>query len=158
MSKPFLSLVIPVYNEAQRLPQAIKKVDAFVHQNHFETEVLIVENGSSDGTLSIAQSLAQTRPFVRVFDKQRGKGLAVKRGMLEAKEDYRIMCDVDFSMPLNRSSLYSINLKGCRDCYWVRKWRRATVEEPALPALEGVSLSDGPLDGVARFARYPMRL
>lgn len=103
LSKPFLSLVIPVYNEAQRLPQAIKKVDAFVHQNHFETEVLIVENGSSDGTLSIAQSLAQTRPFVRVFNETaRGKGLAVKRGMLEAKGDYRIMCDVDFSMPIEQ--------------------------------------------------------
>jgi len=103
LSKPFLSLVIPVYHEAQRLPQAIQKIDAFVQQNNYQTEVLIVENGSSDDTLSIARSFAQTRSFMRVFDESaRGKGLAVKRGMLEARGDYRIMCDVDFSMPIEQ--------------------------------------------------------
>lgn len=103
LSKPFLSLVIPVYNESERLSQSIKKIDAFVHQNNFETEVLIVENGSTDETLTLAQSLAQTRPYLRVLSEvQRGKGLAVKRGMLEAWGDYRVMCDVDFSMPIDQ--------------------------------------------------------
>jgi glycosyltransferase involved in cell wall biosynthesis len=103
LSKPFLSLVIPVNNEATRLPQAIQKIDAFVGQNDFEVEVLIVENGSTDDTLIIAQSLVQSRPYLRIFrETQRGKGLAVKRGMLEARVEYRIMCDVDFSMPIEQ--------------------------------------------------------
>jgi glycosyltransferase involved in cell wall biosynthesis len=107
LSKPFLSLVIPVYNEAQRLPQAIQKIDAFVQQNNSQVEILIVENGSSDDTLSTAQSLAQTRLFLRVFSEtERGKGLAVKRGMLEARGDYRVMCDVDFSMPIDQVSRF----------------------------------------------------
>jgi glycosyltransferase involved in cell wall biosynthesis len=107
LSKPFLSLVIPVYNEAQRLPQAIQKIDAFVQQNNSQVEVLIVENGSSDDTLSIAKTLSQTRLFLRVFSEtERGKGLAVKRGMLEARGDYRVMCDVDFSMPIDQVSRF----------------------------------------------------
>ena len=107
LSKPFLSLVIPVYNEAQRLPQAIQKIDSFVQQNNTQTEVLIVENGSNDDTLSIARSFAQTRPFLGVFQETaRGKGLAVKRGMLEAQGEYRIMCDVDFSMPIEQVSRF----------------------------------------------------
>jgi glycosyltransferase involved in cell wall biosynthesis len=107
LSKPFLSLVIPVYNEAGRLSQAIQKVDAFVHQQDYEIEVLIVENGSTDDTLSIAQSFAQSRPYLRIFrETQRGKGLAVKRGMLEARGEYRVMCDVDFSMPIEQVSRF----------------------------------------------------
>jgi len=107
LSKPFLSLVLPVYNEAQRLPQAIEKIDTFVRQNEYETEVLIVENGSTDETLSIAKNLSQNKPYLKVYEEtQRGKGLAVRQGMLKARGKYRMMCDVDFSMPIEQVSWF----------------------------------------------------
>ena len=64
-------------------------------------EVLVVENGSSDRTYSIAQEFAQNQPGLRVLQNaQSGKGRAVRQGMLAAQGEYRFMCDVDLSMPL----------------------------------------------------------
>ena len=61
----------------------------------------MVENSSTDNTLAIAQAFAAQNPQVRVLQNtQRGKGLAVKRGMLEARGEYRFMCDADLSMPI----------------------------------------------------------
>lgn len=103
MSKPYLSIVIPAHNEAYRLPPSLEKIDAFLNDQEFEAEVVVVENGSGDNTLEIAQSLIPKMPYLRVFhEEQRGKGLAVKRGMLEAMGEYRIFCDADFSMPIEQ--------------------------------------------------------
>jgi glycosyltransferase involved in cell wall biosynthesis len=102
LSLPFLSLIIPVYNEAKRLPSALEQAYAYLQQQDYTFEVIVVENGSQDNTLQIALDFAQKHPRVRVLEqKQRGKGLAVKRGMLQAQGAYRFMCDVDFSMPIS---------------------------------------------------------
>lgn len=101
MTAPFLSIIIPVYNEANRLPASLKLILDFLQEQSYPAEVIIVENGSWDATLKIAQDFAEQYPQVRVFqNKVRGKGLAVNRGMLEACGDYRFMCDVDLSMPI----------------------------------------------------------
>ncbi len=101
MTTPYLSIIIPAYNEERRLPDTLAKVLAFLQQQTYPWEVLIVENGSKDNTLVIAQKFAQSHPQVRVIhEEQRGKGLAVRRGMLEAKGEYRFMCDADLSMPI----------------------------------------------------------
>ncbi len=101
MSDPFLSLVIPAYNEERRLPKTLEQVSRFLAAQSYSAEVLVVENGSQDRTLEIAQAFAAQNPLVRVFqNERRGKGLAVQRGMLEARGAYRFMCDSDFSMPI----------------------------------------------------------
>ena len=98
---PFLSIIIPAYNEERRLPTTIEKVLAFLQAQSYSSEVLIVENGSQDRTFQIAQGYAKQHANLRVIrEEQRGKGLAVKRGMLEACGEYRFMCDADFSMPV----------------------------------------------------------
>ena len=102
MPSPFLSIVFPAYNEEQRLPLTIDQVDAFIRNQPYQVEVVIVENGSQDRTLEIAQQAAVSRPYVRVIHEERsGKGLAVRTGMLAAQGEYRIFCDVDFSMPVS---------------------------------------------------------
>jgi glycosyltransferase involved in cell wall biosynthesis len=69
--------------------------------------VLVVENGSQDRTLTIANEFALARPQLRVIhEQQRGKGLAVRRGMLEANGEYRFMCDADLSMPIGEVSRF----------------------------------------------------
>lgn len=96
----FLSIVIPAYNEETRLPVTLKQVFQFLQAQSYTYEVLVVENGSRDRTLAIAEAFARTQPALRVLhNPQRGKGLAVRRGMLEARGEYRFMCDADFSMP-----------------------------------------------------------
>lgn len=97
---PFLSIIIPAYNEEKRLPATLEQVFAFLSSQAYTYEVLVVENGSRDRTLQIAEAFAHKQPALRVIQNlERGKGLAVRRGMLEARGEYRFMCDADLSMP-----------------------------------------------------------
>jgi len=103
LSNPFLSIIIPAHNEAERLPPTLEKIDAFLKKQDYGAEVLVIENGSSDETLQIAQSFVERMPNLRVYHEEaRGKGLAIKRGMLEADGDYRFLCDADLSMPIEQ--------------------------------------------------------
>lgn len=101
MTSPFLSIIIPAHNEENRLPRTLEQVFAFLSTQSFTAEVLIVENGSNDRTLEIAQSFAQQKGNLYVLQEtQRGKGNAVRRGMLDARGEYRFICDADLSMPI----------------------------------------------------------
>lgn len=104
---PFLSIIIPAYNEEKRLPDTLAQVFDFLQKQAYEYEVLVIENGSRDQTFAVAQSFARNQPALRVIQNQeRGKGLAVRRGMLEAQGQYRFMCDADFSMPASEISRF----------------------------------------------------
>ena len=100
MDKPFLSLVIPVHNEERRLPNTIEQALQFLDHQSYSAELILVENGSQDRTLEIARAHATQNAQIRVIQaRARGKGLAVRQGMLEARGKYRLMADADFSMP-----------------------------------------------------------
>lgn len=101
MSNPFLSIVIPAHNEESRLPPSLAQIDAFLRTQAYDAEVIIVENGSVDQTYEVAVDCARRYPNVSVIqspDNLRGKGLAVKQGMLAATGDWRFICDADLSM------------------------------------------------------------
>ena len=101
MSNPFLSIVIPAHNEAKRLPPSLEQINGFLDQQDFSAEVIVVENGSHDRTYEVAQAAARESERIRVIqspDGIRGKGLAVKQGMLAATGDWRFICDADLSM------------------------------------------------------------
>lgn len=99
---PYLSVIIPAHNEEHRLPKAIAALFDFLAQQTYSSEVILVENGSQDRTLELAQALAKQHAGLFVLhEDQPGKGLAVRRGMLTARGEYRFMCDVDFSMPVS---------------------------------------------------------
>jgi dolichyl-phosphate beta-glucosyltransferase len=101
LSIPLLSIIIPAHNEERRLPASLEQVFAFLDTQEYEAEVLVIENGSTDRTLEVAQAFAARHPNLRVIhEPRRGKGLAVRRGMLEAHGQYRFMCDADLSMPI----------------------------------------------------------
>ena len=101
MASTFLSVVIPAYNEEYRLPRTLEQIFAFLQEQSYASEVLVIENGSSDRTYEIAREFAERYENLRVFkEEQRGKGNAVKRGMLEAHGEYRFLCDADLSMPI----------------------------------------------------------
>ncbi len=98
---PFLSIILPAHNEERRLPRTLEEVKGFVEAQSYPVEVVLVENGSQDRTLELAQQFAAHAPFLKVIHEERpGKGLAVRTGILAAKGEYRIFCDVDFSMPV----------------------------------------------------------
>jgi len=102
LAELFLSIVIPAYNEENRLPKTLDQIFEFLAAQPYTAEVLVVENGSRDNTLQIARAYEQRHPNLRVFHLEgRGKGLAVKYGMLEARGKHRFMCDADLSMPIS---------------------------------------------------------
>ena len=97
----WLSIIIPAHNEEHRLPPTLTKIHDFLQTQSYSAEVIVVENGSSDRTVAVTQAFAKEHPYVRVIEVDtRGKGLAVKAGMLEAVGEYRFICDADLSMPI----------------------------------------------------------
>jgi dolichyl-phosphate beta-glucosyltransferase len=107
LSTPFLSIIIPAHNEERRLPGTLEQVIAFLQKRTYTAEILVVENGSQDRTYEVACAYARQFPQLRVYrERERGKGLAVRRGMLEARGEYRFMCDADLSMPVDEIDLF----------------------------------------------------
>ena len=104
---PFLSIVIPAYNEERRLPPTLAKIAEFLRSQPYTAEVLVVENGSSDRTTAVVEEFiaAQVQPEqpmrVRLLHSSQGKGAAVKLGMLQAQGEYRFICDADLAMPID---------------------------------------------------------
>ena len=97
---PFFSIVIPAYNEQNRLPGTLEQIFHFLKQQSFPSEVIVVENGSTDNTYQIARQFAEQHENLSVLQSEKGKGAAVQRGMLAARGKYRFMCDADLSMPV----------------------------------------------------------
>jgi dolichyl-phosphate beta-glucosyltransferase len=92
-----LSVVIPAYNEEARLPPTLQRVQDWLARSGLRSEILVVDDGSRDGTVRVAEAAG-----VRVLagEPNRGKGYAVRRGMLEALGARRLMTDADLSTPI----------------------------------------------------------
>jgi len=104
---PFLSIVIPAYNEENRLPNTLEQVFHFLEKQPFAWEILVVENGSNDRTFEIARKFADRLQNVRALhSEERGKGLAIQHGVMAAAGEYVFMCDADLSMPVEEISKF----------------------------------------------------
>lgn len=107
LTTPFLSIVIPAHNEESRLPRTLGQIFVFLSKQPYTSEVIIVENGSSDRTLELAHEFAQKYSnLIVIHEEQSGKGNAVRRGMLHARGEYRFACDADLSMPIEETSKF----------------------------------------------------
>jgi dolichyl-phosphate beta-glucosyltransferase len=101
LNPPYLSVIIPARNEESRLPRALGQVFAFLEKQDYSSEVVVVENGSSDRTLAVAQEYASRFNNLRIFHEDLpGKGRAIQRGVLNATGSFRFIADADFSMPV----------------------------------------------------------
>jgi glycosyltransferase involved in cell wall biosynthesis len=100
-----LSIVIPAFNEESRLPRTLDSVIAFVRSRPYQTEIIVVDDGSSDRTLDIVNSYRQTYPGLRFVSNggNRGKGYAVRHGMLEALGEISLFSDADLSTPIEEA-------------------------------------------------------
>jgi dolichyl-phosphate beta-glucosyltransferase len=98
-----ISIIIPAYNEEKRLPETLKQIASYLGRGKWDfTEILIVDDGSADGTATVGERFAQTRKDVRVLRNpgNHGKGYSVRHGMLEAKGDWALFTDADLSAPI----------------------------------------------------------
>jgi dolichyl-phosphate beta-glucosyltransferase len=107
LTQPFLSIIIPAHNEEKRLPQALEQVLGFLDRQEYTSEILVVENGSTDRTLEVARQFAARVPDLHVLHEDLpGKGRATRRGVLEASGEFRFLADTDFSMPVGEISRF----------------------------------------------------
>jgi dolichyl-phosphate beta-glucosyltransferase len=97
-----ISIVIPAYNEEKRIRGSLSEVFAFMSDSGMEYEIIVVDDGSSDGTSRIVESMAADSPKVRLvrYAKNRGKGHALRTGVLVAKGDFVLVMDADLSTPM----------------------------------------------------------
>jgi len=101
---PFLSIVIPAYNEESRIEGTLRQVVGFLRGRPYSWEVLVVDDGSTDATARLVGEFAATHPNLRLLSLLHGgKGWAVKHGMLRATGQYRMQCDADLSMPIEQA-------------------------------------------------------
>ncbi|HEC21466.1 MAG TPA: glycosyltransferase family 2 protein [Chloroflexi bacterium] len=102
IERPLLSIIIPAYNEEARLPASLEQIEAFVAEQDYPVEVIIVNNNSSDATPRIGEAFVEKHPdYARLLHEPRqGKGAAVRTGILAGRGEFLFICDADLSMPI----------------------------------------------------------
>lgn len=107
MTRPFLSVIIPAYDEEPRIVDALNKVVDYLAAQDYTWEVIVADDGSTDSTASLVEGFSLKGRRIRLERlPHRGKGWAVRNGMLAADGEYRFMCDADVAMPIEYLSSF----------------------------------------------------
>ncbi len=131
-NQPKYSIVIPAYNEGQRITLTLDKVLGYIGQQGWNAEVIVVDDGSSDDTAAIARGYAERHPAVRLLQNpgNRGKGYSVRHGMLNAGGDLLLFSDADLSSPIQEATkLFAALAEGAQIAIGSRWLRRETQTE-----------------------------
>lgn len=100
VSGPFLSVIIPAFDEEKRIGSALTELTRHLSGKPYEWEIIVADDGSTDRTREIVESAAASDPRIRYLGlRHGGKGWAIKNGMLHSTAEWRFMCDADLSMP-----------------------------------------------------------
>src|SRR5690242_13161323 len=102
MSEIELSVIIPAYNEEGRIGPTLQKVSSYLAAQPYTWEVLVVDDGSTDGTCKVVDEIAAKEKRIRLLKNGRniGKGASVRSGMITAAGAYRLFSDADLSTPI----------------------------------------------------------
>jgi glycosyltransferase involved in cell wall biosynthesis len=104
---PFLSVVVPAYNEGQRIGRSLSAIHWYLASKGFTAEVIVVDDGSSDDTSNVVAGIIGPWSSFRLIrnDSNRGKGYSVRRGVLAARGDYVLFTDADLSAPIDQADV-----------------------------------------------------
>ncbi len=132
--KPEVSIVIPAYNEEERIVPTIGAIAAYMVELGIPWELIIADDGSKDNTVALCEELGLVNMHVLIADKNGGKGSAVQRGMLAAKGTYILFSDADNSTPIQEISrlLSKIKTEGYDIAVGSRAADGAEVENKSL--------------------------
>ncbi len=143
MSDPFLSIVIPAYNEALRIEGSLDRIHAYLAEKPFSAEVIVVDDGSTDRTPALLARAAREWPQLRLLrnERNRGKGYSVRRGVLEARGTYVLFTDADLSAPIEETDrlLEALETSGAEAAVGSRALNRQLigVHQPAIREWSG---------------------
>jgi dolichyl-phosphate beta-glucosyltransferase len=100
---PYLSIIVPAYNEAARLPETLRTILAYLDRQTFASEVLVVDDGSTDETAAIAEALLTPARGRVLREPHRGKGATVRAGMMAARGARILFTDADLAVPIEET-------------------------------------------------------
>jgi glycosyltransferase involved in cell wall biosynthesis len=135
MSHPHLSIVIPAYNESARIESTLERVMQCVESEHWDAEVLVVDDGSRDETPAIVTRWMQRYPRLHLIQNpgNRGKGYSVRNGLLQAAGEIVMFTDADLSAPMEEAQLLLAALDAGADVAIGSRWldrTRQTIHQP----------------------------
>lgn len=101
-SEYFLSVIVPAYNEADKIKSSLAAIKNYFDGNGFKYEIIVIDDGSVDKTLSIAREFSIGEENIKIISNanRQGKGFSVKKGVLETRSEYILISDADLSAPL----------------------------------------------------------
>ena len=135
MAHPQLSIVIPAYNESNRIEDALERVTSCVAQQGWDAEVLVVDDGSKDATAVIVQKWMVKHPRLHLIQNpgNRGKGYSVRNGLLQAAGDIVMFTDADLSAPMEEAERLIAAINDGADVAIGSRWldrSRQTIHQP----------------------------
>jgi dolichyl-phosphate beta-glucosyltransferase len=124
------SIVIPAYNEGTRLGATLEKVLAYLRQQGWNAEVIVVNDGSRDNTADLVREFAAKNPVLRLVENpgNRGKGYAVRNGMLNARGEIVVFSDADLSSPIEEMPKLLAALAAGADIAIGSRWLNAELQ------------------------------
>ncbi len=127
---PELSIVIPAYNEEQRLPQTLARIREYIATCRIDAEILVVDDGSHDATARVVEEWRAQIPFLRSVSNGRncGKGYSVRHGMLEARGRVALFTDADLSAPIEETEKLLAALGSAELAFGSRALDRSFIE------------------------------
>jgi len=136
--EPALSIVIPAYNEERRLPPTLGKIAAWLAAKGIAAEVLVVDDGSTDGTARVVAEAAASLPGLRLLSNGRnfGKGYSVRHGMREARGRVGLFTDADLSAPIEEAEKLLAALEGADVAFGSRAMNRKLISVHQSPFRE----------------------
>lgn len=130
-----LSIVLPAYNEAQRLAASLEKVLQYAQQRRGSWEIIVVNDGSSDNTADIVRRYAKAQPTLRLIENSgnRGKGFSVRNGMLHARGELLLFSDADLSSPIQEADKLFAAIQAGADVAIGSRWMRKELQVKRQP-------------------------
>lgn len=124
------SIIIPAYNEAERLPASLEKVFACIAAQGWDAEVIVVNDGSKDTTPQIVLQQMPQRKNLRLVENpgNRGKGYSVRHGMMEGKGEVLLLTDADLSSPITEAGKLFAAIEQGSDIAIGSRWRDPSTQ------------------------------
>ena len=129
------SIVIPAYNESSRLRPTLDTLLRYVHDQQWDVEILVVNDGSKDDTAQVVREYGKIHPEILLLENpgNRGKGFSVRNGMLHARGDICLFTDADLSSPIEEAQKLLAAINAGADLAIGSRWLKAELQTERQP-------------------------